>query len=171
VTDDLDEDRMVAAVAMIGRTGATAFTFGYQDEQTEVIAEADWYAQAYYKGTRVITEHHPDPVTAAEDLLRRLLEGGVCTHCGGLVALSERGATIHPGTRLLDGSVMTEERARSMHQCHYRRVGKTWVRGCEDAHPHPTSDERYADQAGQATRRERRAAARADAKRRRHRGA
>ncbi|MDQ3432039.1 MAG: hypothetical protein M3467_07455, partial [Actinomycetota bacterium] len=55
---------------------------------------------------RVTVEDHRSPVEAAEALARRLLDGGVCAHCGRTVSLSTG-----PG-------------------CRWTRMGRTWVRGC-----------------------------------------
>jgi hypothetical protein len=67
---------------------------------------------------------------AAEGLAQRLLTGAKCTHCGGLIALSDGGAMAHPG-RMLDGSEWTEQQILAAGQCRYRRVGKRWTRGCD----------------------------------------
>lgn len=135
MTQSLDEDALIASFDLIGRSGATAFEFGYlhEDVPTE---QAGWWAKAQYRGTRVTEEDHRDPVAAIEALARRILSGGMCTHCGGLIALSDRGAVVHAGATMLDGSVMTEERARSLPQCRWRRLGRRWERGCaEPARP------------------------------------
>lgn len=148
-----DEDAVVAAVELIGRTGARGFQFGYlhEDVPTE---EAAWYAHAQYRGARIIEENHPGPVEAIEALAKRILEGGICQHCNGLIGLSMAGVMIYPGTRMLDGTVMTPERARTMKQCHWTRQGKQWVRGCESGRPSgPPRRERRAAMRKQGRRR------------------
>lgn len=108
----LDEDALVAAVDLVGRSGATEFQIGYLHDGVPV-AEAGWWAHARYRGARIVVEDFPDPVAAAEALARQLLTGAYCTHCGGETVLSGDGT--------------------SPIQCRYRRVGKRWVRGCEGA--------------------------------------
>lgn len=126
----LDQDALDAAVDLVGRSGAKTFEIGYLHEGVP-ITEASWYAQAQYKGARIVSENHQGPVEAAEGLARRLLTGAKCTHCLGLIALSDAGATFYPGNHLPDGSPFTEKEARSRKQCRYRRVGDKWIRGCE----------------------------------------
>lgn len=132
----LDEDAMIAAFDMIGRTGARNVEFGYLHDDVPVHL-ADWYAHAQYQGSRIIVEHHVGPLEAVEALARRLLTGGRCTHCGGLVALSDTGAVAYvsdvPGATgsFVDGTTWTAAQARAAGQCRYRRVGNRWVRGCE----------------------------------------
>jgi hypothetical protein len=43
--DPADEDRILAAADLVGRTGATTFEFGYLNDDVPVAA-ADWWASA-----------------------------------------------------------------------------------------------------------------------------
>lgn len=131
---DFDEDALIAAVDLVGRAGATQFQFGYLHDDVP-IEDAGWYAHAQYRGARVIVENRADPVEAAEALARRLLTGGMCTHCGGLITLSDAGALVHLGATMADGTVLTATRARGMAQCRWRRVGNRWERGCGETPP------------------------------------
>lgn len=126
---DMDEDALMAAVELVGRAGAKQLEIGYLHEDKPVHL-ADWYAHAQYRGARIFVEHHAGPQQAVEALAKRLLEGGICQFCKGLVGLSGEGVRIQPGVRMLDGSVMTAERAEAMHQCHWTRIGKRWMPGC-----------------------------------------
>jgi len=105
----LDQDAADAALDLIRRTGAEGMEVGFlrDDVPTD---KADWYAHAQYRGARIISEHHRGPVEALEGLARRLLAGGVCTHCGKRIAL----------------------RGKSRMQCRWTRHGRKWVRGCEE---------------------------------------
>jgi hypothetical protein len=154
----LDEDAVIAAVDLVGRSGATGFEFGYlhDDVPTE---EAGWWAKAQYRGARISVQDHRGPVEACEALARRILTGAKCAHCGGLVALSDRGAVAYGG-QMADGTTFTLEQARAAGRCRWTREGQRWARGCEvpDAAP--------AAAAGDASRAERRRAARASRKRR-----
>lgn len=154
MTGAMDEDALIAAVDLIGRSGGKRFEFGYLDEDVPV-ERARWWAHADYGGTRISEENHRGPLEAIEALARRVLTGGMCTHCRGLIALSDAGALVTPGARMLDGSVMTEDRARGMGQCRWTRVGKKWVRGCDT-----TADTTAAPGRARPVRRERRAAQR-----------
>jgi hypothetical protein len=130
---DMDDDALVAGVALVGRTGATGVEIGYVKEGVPV-AEADWYAEAQYRGARMFVEHHAGPVEAVEALARKLMSGARCVHCGGLVALSDRGAMAHPGL-MGDGKVWTLDEIRAAGQCRYTRMGREWVRGCAGDRP------------------------------------
>lgn len=126
----LDEDAMTAAVELVGRAGAAQLQVGYLHEDKPA-HEADWWAHAQYKGARITVEHHVGPVEALEALAIRILTGARCTHCLGLVALSDDGAIAYPGSRMADGTVWTEEEIRAARLCRWTRVGKHWRRGCE----------------------------------------
>lgn len=106
---DLDgeaKEALRAGIDLVGRTGATGCTVGHVNEAHE---RPDWWAQAEYKGARVIVEHHPGPVSATEALARRLLRDGTCTHCHRVVKLGGTGGKA----------------------CRWWRDGRTWRRGCE----------------------------------------
>lgn len=125
---DLDQDVVHACADLVGRTGAKEFQVGYLHDDVPP-EEAAWYAQAQYKGTRIIEENHRGPIEAMEALLRRLLTGAQC-ECGKLVALSDHGAVAY-GARMTDGSFWSVQQAAAAGQCRWRRMGPRWVRGCE----------------------------------------
>ena len=127
---NLDEDALVAAADLVGRTGAKGFEIGFLHDDVPV-EEAAWYAHAQFDGARITEEGHVGPVQAAEALARRLLEGGKCTKCGGLVALSSRGAWVFTDTRLTDGTRWTADQALATKQCRWTRMGNHWVAGCQ----------------------------------------
>jgi hypothetical protein len=137
MSSPFDDDAFHAAVDLIGRSGAREFEIGYLHDDVPV-EQAAWWAHAQYRGARIVVENHARPEAAAEALAVKVLSGGMCTHCRGLIALSDAGAVAYPG-HLTDGSEMTEERARAMPQCRYRRVAAKWVRGCTDSHPDPST--------------------------------
>lgn len=122
-------DRVVAALDLVRRTGASELQFGYLHEDVPV-DEADWWAHAQYQGARIMVEEHIGPEEALEALAQRLLTGAKCAHCGGLVALSDKGAWAWPGL-MADGTSWSEDEIRRAGQCRWRRVGSEWVRGCE----------------------------------------
>lgn len=136
----MDDELLLASVDLIGRTGGRELEIGHSGDDDSTMAEVTWHAwcnlrQPGAAGVRIIEDGHPDPVTAVDALARRLLSGATCSHCRGLIALSSAGAVIAPGARMADGTTMTVERARALHQCHWRRDGARWVRGCEDVYP------------------------------------
>jgi hypothetical protein len=122
----LDEDALIAAADLVGRTGAQGFEIGFLHDDVPA-AEAGWYCHAQYRGARVIAEG-AGPVEAAEALARRLLEGGRC-RCGRLVALSDDGAVAFGG-RMTDGSTWPLEQAAAAGQCRWSRYGRRWVSAC-----------------------------------------
>lgn len=106
MTVDRSMPKLIAAVDAIGRTGAREFEVGYLDETPDA---ARWWASALYQGTKVHEQDHSSPADAADALARRLLDGGLCTHCGR--------------------TVTTQSLANG--QCRWVRIGKVWTRGCE----------------------------------------
>lgn len=104
----MDQDAVVAAVDVVGRSGAKEIEIGYLHDNVPV-DEAGWYATARYKGTKVIESDHRGPSEAADALAKRILNGGKCTHCLKTVVLVD-----------------------SLPGCRWTRMGKRWVRGCED---------------------------------------
>jgi hypothetical protein len=126
----VDDDAVIAAADLVGRSGATGLEIGYLHDGVPV-DQADWYAHAQYRGARITVEHHPGPVAAAEALARRILEGGKCAHCGGLVALSDAGAVAYTRAHTLDGAEWNAEQAAAAGQCRWRRSGRRWESGCE----------------------------------------
>lgn len=126
---DFDEDAVAAVIDLVGRTGATGLQFGCLHEDRPV-HEADWWAHAQFKGSRITVEHHAGPQEALDALARRLLTGALC-RCGRLVALSDVGAFAYNSATLADGRQLTAEEAAQLGQCRWRRVGPRWHRGCE----------------------------------------
>lgn len=138
---NLDEDAVVAGADLVGRTGATDFEVGYIHDDVPA-EEAGWYAHAKYRGARITTDDHRGPVEAVEALARRLLEGGKCTRCGGVVALSDAGAMVYPTATLADGTRWDLETARAAGMCRWTRNGRRWVAGCTAAHPRQPGQKR-----------------------------
>ena len=129
---NLDEDAVKACADLVGRTGATEFQIGYLHDNVPA-DQAGWYAYASYKGARITVEDQPGPVEAADALSRRLLAGARCTHCHGLVALSDQGAFAFGKATLVDGSQWDAGQAAATTQCRWRRMGDRWDRGCKGA--------------------------------------
>lgn len=79
MTAIVDDPKFAAGVALLGRTGATAFRIGYSDEADgEPIV---WYAVATFThGAEAAGAL--DPHTALMRLCAQLIDGGLCTHCG-----------------------------------------------------------------------------------------
>lgn len=125
----LDRDAIVACADLVGRSGATQFQIGYLHDGVPV-EEAGWYAHAQLRGARITVENHSSPDEAADALSRRILTGGQCQHCRGLVALSDDGAMAFNST-LANGERWTIEQQRQAGQRRWRRLGDRWVRGCE----------------------------------------
>jgi hypothetical protein len=117
VADLAEDDRIVAAVDLIGRTGATALEVGYLHDDVPS-DEAAWWASAQYQGAKVAVEGKRSPHGALDALLARLLYGGVCRWCGRHV---------------------TNRKAKSPQRfCRYVRHGDRYERGCADTHHETT---------------------------------
>jgi hypothetical protein len=126
---NLDEDALIAAADLVGRTGATRFEIGYLHDDVPA-EQAGWYAHAQYKGARITAEDHRGPVDAAEALARRLLTGGKCAKCGKLIALSGSGAFAYHAPVMTDGTRWTADDAAAAGQCRWTRTGPRWEAGC-----------------------------------------
>ena len=121
-------DEELAAVDLIGRTGARNLEVGCLDDNPDI---EDWYAHAQYSGTRVTVEKHASARAALTALAERVLTGSQCFHCKGLVNLDGDAAFAYFHSTLLDGTKWDAEQAAAAGQCRWRRVGPRWVRGCE----------------------------------------
>lgn len=119
---------MVACADLIGRSGATSFQIGYLNDDEP----HQWYAHAQYRGARITVDDQPDPAAAARGLAERILTGGQCYHCKGLVALHPDGAVAFAGAYLAPtGEPWGLAQAGRARQCLWIRQGRRWVRGCE----------------------------------------
>jgi hypothetical protein len=132
-----DQDALLAAVDLVGRTGAHDFEVGWlNDEDDPAYAERgpEWWAKAKYEGRRIDVEGFARPDVAAHALAVRLLTGAKC-RCGRLVALSDDGATAYPDVEMADGTRWTAEEARAAGQCRWRRNGAKWEPSCPNPGP------------------------------------
>ncbi len=111
VPEGSDVEMLVAAVDVLGRSGARYFEVGYLDDNVPAY-KALWWAKARYDGRVVMVEDKPGPDFAAEALARRVLDGGLCTHCRKVIRVDA-------------------PRSERHRVCRYRRVGPVWKRGCE----------------------------------------
>lgn len=73
--------RLVAATELIQRTGATEFEIAYDDETGYDRVPVVWWTTAKWNGQRLDSEFFPYPAQAAEDLLSRVINGGLCKRC------------------------------------------------------------------------------------------
>lgn len=71
-----EDPRFVAAVDLIGRTGASEFQIRYSDDESPTV----WFAVAKY-GLKAECDAALDPGMAVMRLAERLIDGGQCTHC------------------------------------------------------------------------------------------
>lgn len=111
IPPELDDVRLRAAVELVGRSAARSLEIGWTDDDGP--RPGDWYASAFYRGTRVTVEHMEGAAEAVEGLAFKLLEGGTCVHCGK--------STTVPGFTYADGRP----------SCMFRREGEHWLRGCD----------------------------------------
>lgn len=103
---EVETDAILACADLCARAGAQQFEFGYIRDEPE---NPGWYAQAYFRGARLIADERPSPDEACDALARRILAGGKCTGCGKTVALTNP----------------------TKQKCAWHRDGPAWVRGCD----------------------------------------
>ena len=108
-----DHNAVVAVADLCARTGATSFEVGYLDDDVPS-EQARWYAQAQFRGARVVAEEKRSPAEAADVLARKLLQGGECTNCGRKVRVGWLGPSESTSRR-----------------CRWWRDGAAWIRGCD----------------------------------------
>lgn len=123
-----DEDALIAAANLVGRTGATSFQLGWLHDDVPV-DQMGWYAHAQYKGTRITVENQAGPVEAADGLARKLLTGARCV-CGRLVALSSLGAFAYGSPVMTDGTRWSASEAAAAGLCRWTRNGQRWEPEC-----------------------------------------
>jgi hypothetical protein len=72
--------RVLAAVELLGHSGVKDVEFAY-DEDEHYPEKVLWWAKGNWGGTRKYSAHFPYPAQALEDLLSRVLNGGMCGRC------------------------------------------------------------------------------------------
>jgi hypothetical protein len=111
--DEATEEGMMAAIDAIARSGAKELEVGHLDDDVPSHL-ARWYATATYHGAKQSSQDHPDPLTAAEGLMAKLIVGGRCVACGQRIILKGWAGDTKPK------------------RCVWHRVATTWVPGCID---------------------------------------
>lgn len=80
----VDDPRFVAAVDLVGRTGAKGFQMRWSDDEEPTV----WIAVADYgDGHEAAAALHPLP--AVLRLIEQLIDGGLCAHCRRPSAVSD----------------------------------------------------------------------------------
>ncbi len=87
----IDQDRLIAACDMVGRTGAKSLELGYHplfddagnelDEGTMSASAYSWWAKATYRGAVLAVDDQPGPVEALVALEERVRKDAACAHC------------------------------------------------------------------------------------------
>lgn len=116
----IDDDRMLAAVSLVNRSGARGFEVGYLDDTPDA-RDARWWAKATYRGAALAVEDFDSPDAAADALARRILDGGQCTMCELTVVTADELVE-----RAVEGLEPGDER------CLWARHGRHWIAGCAD---------------------------------------
>lgn len=83
-----DDATVLACVDLVDRAGAKSLEIGFVRDNVPVHL-AGWYAQAVYRGLRVMVQEQPSPQAAARAMARRMLRGATC-RCGRKVTLHPR---------------------------------------------------------------------------------
>lgn len=95
-----DQDKMLAGIDMLRRTGAEEFQVRFQDDPQPTI----WFATATYKvaNGEVVQEASGamDPVTAVLRLCETIVDGGMCAHCKKPTGFEPHDITPMPGEQL-----------------------------------------------------------------------
>ena len=78
----LDDPRYIAAIEMIGRTGAISYQIRYSDDEQPVV----WMAVASYRDGKWEVAAAADPIAATLRLCERVVDGGICAQCKRMTA-------------------------------------------------------------------------------------
>lgn len=114
-----------AATDLIGRTGAKNLTFGHLNDDPP----HRWWAKAQYTGAAITVEDQAGPDEALTALCEKVMTGGQCQLCGGLIALSDHGAVAYEGM-FTNGRRWTMDDITAAGQCRWNIVGERWESGC-----------------------------------------
>jgi hypothetical protein len=127
-----DSDAALAAFELIGRTGATQCKVGYLHDDVPS-EQAGWYAEAQYRGARILVEDFASPDHAVDALARRVLTGAQCMHCDRVIVLDggDFDAVISQDRLTVDGRPWPPPTVAAG-PCVWRRDGRHWV-GCRAA--------------------------------------
>jgi hypothetical protein len=78
--------RLMAGLEVLERSGATMAEVAFDEDLPEPETVL-WWCEARWKGTRIFSRHFPYPAQAVEDLLGRVLNGGMCKRCRSTTVL------------------------------------------------------------------------------------
>jgi hypothetical protein len=108
------EERFLAGVKMVERTGSSQFQLRWSDDEEPTV----WFAVAIYPDKRWDTAAGHNPFVAVARLLETLIDGGTCKHCGRPTGLDPTSLETMPMNKLI---------------CWYQYDPelKTFRRGCE----------------------------------------
>jgi hypothetical protein len=109
------EERFLAGVEMVRRTGSDQFQLRWSDDEEPTV----WLAVARYPEGQWDTAAGRDPFVAVSRLLETLIDGGTCKHCGRPAGLDPDSLDTMPLNELV---------------CWYQYDPevKSFRRGCED---------------------------------------
>lgn len=100
------QDIILATAVLVERCGASGFDIGFTGDGTGASEDANWYAQCYFQGARLMVGDRHSPEEACLALSIRLLDQATC-RCLRPVSISDD----RPG-------------------CRWRLIGAKWEPGC-----------------------------------------
>lgn len=119
----MDEALLVAHAELVGRAGASDLTIGFSEAEPATwwatatltaFVEQDSHEVLVTDGVQLVAvEGQKGPIEALRALAVKLIESGMCAHCGSTVTTDKDIAEWNP------------------EKCHWRIVNNAWVRGCE----------------------------------------
>jgi len=113
----LSEDRMLAAVELVGRTGGDEFVLRYSEPESDDTSPVGWLAFSRH-GKHWSCAGAINPVRAVLRLAESLVDGGLCLHCNRPTGLNPD----NPEEMPMDKAVCWYQ---------YDPELKTFRRGCE----------------------------------------
>ena len=118
-----EDPRLVAVVDLIGRSGASEFSFRYSDDEEPTI----WMATAKWPKGREAAGALT-PLAAGMRLLEAILDGvGTCAHCGKTTGVSDDWEHEMPLNELVCWYVYDPETERFRRSCEGETTGRKFT--------------------------------------------
>lgn len=119
-----EDPRLVAAVDLIGRTGAKEAQVRWSDDEEPTV----WFVVAKYADGTAEAAAGMNPLVAAIRLVEQLVDGGACAHCGRPSAVSTDWQHEQPLDDVFCWYVYDPETEKFRRSCEGETTGKVFGR-------------------------------------------
>jgi hypothetical protein len=119
---DANNQLLVAAVDLIGRSGGQEFQIRYDDEQDPIV----WVAVARIRGGSWECAGGKTPGEAAMRLVEQLIDGGYCAHCGRPAGVTDNWREEMPLAHVVCWHVFDPETEKFRRSCEGETTGRAF---------------------------------------------